>query len=143
MEKRLLKTVCLREEVITIVREVPSKYDCRLISDFPVDWYRQISTQAGSGFPLPEDKVVYTSDLKMKRMVPDIFNALPARVDSTMAECLVVDAMSARAVEAVKSGFASIIYVYPERLKHEFALQQILTPENEVLHPHSSERVQI
>jgi FMN phosphatase YigB (HAD superfamily) len=143
MEKRLLEAMCLREEVIAIIRDLPSKYDCRLISDLPLDWYKQISTKVGSEFPVPDDQIVFTSALNIKRMVPDIFHALPASVNCTMTECIVVDAVSARAVEAVKSGFASIIYVYPNHLKHEFALQQILIAENEVLHPQSSERARI
>jgi hypothetical protein len=36
-----------------------------------------------------------------------------------MDDCLVIDPDSARSVEAMKHGLATIIYVYPERLKHE------------------------
>jgi hypothetical protein len=47
------------------------------------------------------------------------------------------------AVEAVRHQLASIVYVYPQRLVHELALQKILLLDADVMHPTSSDRIAI
>jgi hypothetical protein len=74
-------------------------------------------------------------------MTPDIFYHLPQKAGRRMDDCIVIDANSARAVQSMKVGLASIIYVYPQRLKLELALQEIWRTDADVMHPTSSERV--
>jgi hypothetical protein len=106
-------------------------------------WWQELAAR-WQIYPLfPETRTILISEMKLRRMVPDIFYHLPARAGRSADECLTVDALSARAVESMRHGLASIIYVYPERLKLELALQGILATEADVMHPASSQRVRI
>jgi len=108
-----------------------------------VDWYAEVSKRLGLASLFPEGRIVLTSELKLPRMVPEVFYHLPACADRSMDECIAIDTLSGRAVESMRHGLASIIYVYPERLKLELALQGIYQTEADVMHPTSSERAKI
>lgn len=142
LEKYILDKLKPNPEVLSIIKTTVGKYDCRLIVDLPDTWLSRALPKNGQ-FPFQDDHMVYLSSLKIAEFIPELFHALPASVNRKKEDCLMVDGNSARAVEAVQTGLSSIIYVTPSRLKHELALQGIFVAENEVLHPHSSERVEL
>jgi hypothetical protein len=131
----------LRYPIAELIGKIPDTYERWLVVEFPMEWYEELSARWKISSLFSENRIVITSQLELKRMVPDIFYLLPRIARRTIEECVIVDALSARAVEAIKHGLASIIYVYPERLKLELALQGIWPTDADVMHPTSSERV--
>lgn len=143
LNRLIIDTASLQQSVADMVVEIPEASERWLIVDFPVDWFSELANRLKIYSLFPENRAIFTAELKIKRMVPDIFYHLPPKAGRAMDDCIVIDPVSARAVEAMKHGLATIIYVYPERLKHELAMQGIWQTDAEVLHPTSSERVKI
>jgi hypothetical protein len=143
LEQLMLDLATLRQPVAEIVERIPEAHTRWLIVDFPVNWFKELADRLKIYSLFPENQIVFTAMFQMQRMVPDIFYFLPSKAGRAMKDCIVIDPISARAVEAMKHGLATIIYVYPERLKHEFAMQGIWQTDTEVIHPSSSERVNI
>lgn len=143
LNRLIIDTASLQQPVVDMVVEIPDAYERWLIVDFPVDWFSELAKRLKIFSIFLENRVIFTEALKIQRMVPEVFYHLPSRAGRSQDDCIVIDPVSARAVEAMKHGLATIIYVYPERLKHELAMQGIWQTDAEVLHPTSSERVKI
>ena len=143
LEQLVLDLATLRQPVADIVERIPEAYERWLIIDYPVNWFKELADRLKLYSLFPENRTIFTAKFKIQRMVPEVFYFLPSNAGRAMKDCIVIDPISARAVEAMKHGLATIIYVYPERLKHEFAMQGIWQTDTEVIHPSSSERVSI
>lgn len=133
----------INESVTGLIARVPASYERWLVVDYPADWYQDLAARWKLDSLFQKNRVVFTAELKLLRMIPDIFYHLPQGAGRTMDDCLVIDPDTARSVESMKHGLATIINVYPERLKHELALQGIWQTEANVLHPAASERVSL
>ena len=142
-EHKLIRGIHIRPEVVDIIQEIPEEFDRWLISDYPLKWYRVIADSLNSPVLFPTERVIFTADMKLTDIQSQIYDRLPASVGQSISNCLMIDGNSARAVHGVKHGLASIIYVYPQRLKHELSLQKILHADSDVLHPSSAERVNL
>ena len=140
---RITASAEINAPVTDLVEKIAASHECWLVVDYPASWYRELAERWKLSSIFPENRVVYTPDLKLLRMTPEIFYLLPQQVNQVMADCLVIDPVSSRAVEAMRHGLATIIYVYPARLKHELALQGIWQTEDNVMHPAASERVSL
>jgi hypothetical protein len=143
LSNRIIESASLRQPIVELIERLPASYERWLIVDCPVKWYQAMSERWSIHSLFSEERTVVTSELKLSRMVPEIFYHLPSVAGRAMDECITVDACSARAVQSMKHGLASIIYVYPERLRLELALQGMWQTEADVMHPTSSERVEI
>jgi hypothetical protein len=133
----------LNPAVIQLIEEIPDSYQKWVIVDYPKTWIERAHHTGEITEQFPEDRRILASSLKAKHFGPEFFSAIASQAGLQLSDCLLVDADSARAVAAIRHGLASIIYVYPEHLKHELALQGIIQTDTEVLHPSSSERVEI
>ena len=143
LESRLIDRMRLEPDVVQVIQEIPNTYQKWLLIDYPNAWVEQCRDVKGFAEYFPEDRRIVANSLKVEQFGPKFYSAVPEQVDLQMSDCLLVDADSARAIGAIRHGLASIIYVYPEHLKHELALQKIIQTDTEVLHPSSSERVDI
>jgi hypothetical protein len=143
LEERIVELASLRRPVVELIEQIPATVERWLVVDFPGDWWPPLSARWQIQGLFPAQRAIRTADLKLHRMVPDIFYHLPPRAGRSLDECITIDANSARAVESMKHGLASIIYVYPERLMLELALQGMFPTEADVMHPTSSQRVRI
>jgi hypothetical protein len=141
LDRLIVDTASLKQPVADMVVEIPEAYERWLIVDFPIDWFRELANRLKIDSLFPFNRTIFTVELEIQRMVPEVFYHLPSRAGRAMDDCIVIDPVSARAVEAMKHGLAAIIFVYPERLKHELAMQGIWQTDANVLHPTSSERV--
>ena len=141
--RRITASAEINAPVTGMVGKIAASHDCWLVVDYPASWYRELAERWKLASIFPENRILYSSDLKLLRMTPEIFYLLPQQVNQPMADCLVIDPDSARAVQAMRHGLATIIYVYPARLMHELALQEIWQTEENVMHPTASERVNL
>ena len=141
LNRLIIDTASLIQPVADMVVEIPEAYERWLIVDFPIDWFSELANCLKIDSLFPHNRTIFTAELKIQRMVPEVFYHLPSIAGRAMDDCIVIDPVSARAVEAMKHGLAAIIFVYPERLKHELAMQEIWQTDADVLHPTSSERV--
>lgn len=128
LEAMIKDTVPLRASVLEVIKELPDTYQLWLISDYPPDWYGAIAERFGLSAYFPEDRLIFTSGCGLPRIVPNIFYYLVRQADQPMEACLMIDGRSARAVEAVKHGLPSAIFVDARRLKLDFILRRMLPP---------------
>jgi hypothetical protein len=143
LENGIIAGASLRPTVAELIASIPTTYDCWLVVDFPTDWWRKVSARCKINTLFPDDRIILIPEMRIGRIVPEIFHSLPLRAGRSVDACITIDACSARAVASTQHGLASIIYVYPERLKLELALQGIFPTETNIMHPTSSERVKI
>jgi FMN phosphatase YigB (HAD superfamily) len=143
LEARIPARTRLRNEVLEVIRKIPAGFEKWLISDFPQDWLGKLAELPIILEIFTRDRIIFTGELGLQRFEHEIFQALPEAVHHKIEDCLVVDAVSKRAVESIKHGLVSIIYVYPGRLAHELALHNIIEGRADVMHPSSSERVEL
>lgn len=143
LEELIPRWASLNKPVMKLLNSIPDKYEKWLVSDYPESWYQVIASRENLSSKYPAKRTIFVSQGDLREMVPRVFDYL-ARVSSrSLDECILIDSESSRAVAAVRYGLSSIIYVYPDRLEHEFALRGILETEEEVLHPDTSKRVDI
>ena len=140
---QITDTASINQTVVDLVSKIPEAYARWLVVDYPPDWFEDLSKRWDIESIFPRNQLIFTSDLNLPRMVPEIFYRLPSAAGLAMDDCMVIDPVTARATAAMRHGLAAIIYVYPERLKHELALQGIWQTDEDVMHPTSSERVKM
>jgi hypothetical protein len=141
LKRRIIASTALRQPIAELIGQIPETYERWLVVDYPREWYQELSAQGQLKTLFSENRMAFTSALELISMVPDIFYRLPQKAGRPIEDCIVIDPLSARAVAAMKHGLAAIIYVYPERLKLELALQAIWQTEADVMHPAASERI--
>jgi hypothetical protein len=143
LEELILSKASLNYPVINLIYSIPDKIETWLISDYPESWFKIISSKDERLSKFSRERVIFTSQGGLEQMVPMVFNFASQASGHSIQECIIIDSISSRAVAAVRYGLSAIIYVYPEKLEHEFALRGILEIEQEVLHPKTSRRVDI
>lgn len=143
LEELIPAKISLNKPVINLINSIPEKYEIWLISDYPDPWFQDIVSREEFSSQFSADRTIFTSQGDLKKMVPEVFDYIIRASGHSLDECVLIDSVSSRAVAAVRHGLSSIIYVYPDKLDHEFALRGILKTEKEVLHPQTSRRVDI
>lgn len=143
LEERVPARASLNKPVINLVNSIPDKYEKWLISDYPESWFQSITSRENLSLLFPTDRTIFIAQGDLENMVPKVFDYITRASGHSLDECVLIDSISSRAVEAVRHGLSAIIYVYPDRLEHEFALRGMLETEKEVLHPQTSRRVDI
>lgn len=126
LEARLKANARLRDSVLEVISSLPDTYDIWLVSDYPPEWYESIQAWTALSTLFDKERVVFTSRCCLPRMVPDIFYYLVRQAGRSMDTCLIVDGMPARAVQAVRHGLSSAIFVDAEPLRREFILRRML-----------------
>lgn len=141
LEQKLIAATALRQSLAKMIGEIPSRYERWLVVDTPPAWFAALADRAQIESLFPGHRLIFTAQLEMLRMTPDVFYRLPQKAARSMDDCIVIDANASRAVESLRHGLASIFYVYLDRLKMELALQEIWQTDADVMHPVASARV--
>lgn len=143
LEDLITNSASLNSPCLDLINSIPGNFEKWLISDFPEEWFQKIASRTELSAYFSSDQTIFTIKGGFERMVPGVFDYLAKVSGKTLDECILIDSKSSRAVKAVRYGLSAIIYVYPERLEHEFALRGIFETNVEVLHPQISKRVEI
>lgn len=130
LEEIILRSAPLHTPTLEVVAELPATCQIWLISDYPPNWFSQISARF-SAYPfVQEHRLIFTADCQLPRLVPDVFYTLVQKAGQAMDACMMVDGDSARAVEAVKHGLSSEIFINAPRLRLELTLRKMLPRSN-------------
>jgi hypothetical protein len=112
--------------VLEVLAELQSRYEIRLISDYPLAWFERLADRF-TAFPfIHTEQVIFTNELGLTHLVPDIFPLLPQAAHQHLKSCMLVDRDSRRAVEAVRYGLSAAILIDPFRFRREFILRKML-----------------
>jgi FMN phosphatase YigB (HAD superfamily) len=123
------------DDAADVLKELASPVSVWIISDYPSDWHCQIYDRFHLSRYIPRDRVILTANCQLERMVPAVFFAILRASRSTIATSLMIDKKSSRAVEAVRHGLSSAVYVDAVRLRREFFLRRMLPAPAGFIHP--------
>lgn len=123
-EASLRAALVPREDVRAIVRELPAHVAQWVLCGLPREW---VDMAALAPDTMPE-RWLFTQEMHLPHLTPEVFAAWTTRAGLPLRACLMFDAETPRAVEAVKRGLHAAIYVDPKRLRREFILRRMLPP---------------
>ncbi len=143
LEQKIIAGASLRQPLAHMISEISNRYERWLVVDYPQAWFEKLADRAQIESLFPGNRLIFTDQLELLSMEPDVFYRLPQKAARSMSECIIIDGNSGRAVRSMKHGLTSVFYVYVQRLKLELALQEIWQTNVDVMHPTSSERVKL
>lgn len=109
--------------LIQTITQLPANYSRWLIVDYPRSWFELASEQLQIEIGFLANHLIFLQDSRLPRLIPDVFNYLSEYAKVPFPECLVVDAISRRAVAALDHDFPAAIFVDASRLEREFVLR--------------------
>ncbi len=113
-----------KPRVVQTIQQLPRAVQRWLIVDYPRAWFERGADLFGIYPCFPEDHLIFLTESRLGRLVPDVFDFLAHRAQLRLDQCLVVDEESHRAVAALDYGFPSAIFVDARRLEREFVMRQ-------------------
>jgi len=117
---------------LEVLAEVGMDREFWLIADYPRNWYTSISAQFTPYTFLQPERSMFTADLGLSQLIPDIFPAVVQKAAVDMKTSLLVDGDTVHAVEAVKHGLQAEIYTSAPRLRRYFTLRKMLPRMDQV-----------
>ncbi|MBL8153797.1 MAG: hypothetical protein JNM70_06400 [Anaerolineae bacterium] len=125
LEAALLERLRLRDDVSPILADLPAPVARWLVTGLPRRWIEATVSQPLQKL-IPPDRWLFTAEIGLPRLIPDLFAAWIDRAGLPMSACMIVDAITPNAVEAIRHGLHSAIYVDARRLRREFVLRRML-----------------
>ncbi len=125
LESRIATTVQPRVDVLEVV-DALENYECWLLSDYPGEWTQAIVKRLDLSQHFSERHILITANGGLKQLVPDVFNLMAEKAGKPLQSCLMIDADSARAVQAVRYGLQSTIHVDARRTRRDFVMRRML-----------------
>jgi hypothetical protein len=122
----VIRDCVLQASILEAIDRLPVRYERWLIVDYPQDWFYPIDDRMSLLTRFPDEYILFTSNCGLTRFVPDIFYQIIQRSNLPMEECMIVDGVTARAIEAVRHGLSSTIFVDARRLERDFELRKLI-----------------
>jgi FMN phosphatase YigB (HAD superfamily) len=126
LEHAILELAAPRLPVLEVLAELPSAYPIWLVADYPPDWFTQISREYNAYSFINADRLIFTADCQLTRLIPDVFYLLARKANLEMNACMMVTGNSTLSVEAVKHGLTTEIFIDAFRLRRSFVLRKML-----------------
>ncbi|MBN1264678.1 MAG: hypothetical protein JXA25_04245 [Anaerolineales bacterium] len=141
LESEILAAMVPDQNICRLFRKIRPEYLLWMICDLPEKWFMAVYEHSDLMNLFPWHHCLPISSMGVFRIMPDVLNHMVSAANSSVERTVFIDSDSANAVQATRMGIPSLIYAYPGHLEHALKLQKIIPPENEVLHPTTSERV--
>ncbi len=123
---RLTAETEIRSDVMKVIRQLPEGYERWLLCDYPLEWLEAIAQRARLTDVIRGDRFMRPGDWGMARLVPDLFYNLASHVGEPIDTCLIIDAVTARAVAATRHQLSSTIFVDARRLARDYVLREMM-----------------
>lgn len=130
-EAALRKALQPREDALAVVHDLPASVARWVLCGLPREWV----DAAALAPQIAPERWLFTCEMHLPHMTPDVFAAWTTAARLPMGACLMVDADTPRAVEAVRRGLHAAIYVDAKRLRREFVLRRMLPPPPGFVYP--------
>jgi|GEM_PF-1926101 len=135
LETAVKNAVQLRGDVLDVIAQLPSDLERWTICDYPKAWYEAAIGDRGLAEVFFSDHILFTVESRLSHLVPNIFDHLSSATGHPLDTCLLIDALTPRAVDAVKHGLDATIFVDARRLKRDFVLRRMLPFPLGFVHP--------
>jgi hypothetical protein len=124
---RILEGCTLQLSFEKSVDRLPAALSRWLVVDYPQDWFFPLARRLDVLSRFPEDRILFTSNFGLARFVPDVFDHILQQANLPLEAVMIVDGLVPRAVEAVRYGFSSTIFVDDRRLERDYKLRQLIS----------------
>jgi hypothetical protein len=123
---RILEGVIPNLGAVEATRLLPESLERWLVVDLPVDWFERIAGRLGLKACFAPERTVYLPASQLPRLIPDVFYRLGFLAQLSLQDCLLIDASARRAVQALKHGLSTELYVDNRRLERMFVMRKFI-----------------
>jgi hypothetical protein len=141
LQNQIMDRARLNQPVFDLIHEIEPEVQNWLAFDLPDLFLESFELRAQLSEVFPVDKIVFTADLGLENLVPDLYYKFQGILGCPLDAIMVVDSDRARAVEAVRQRISSSIYEYPQLFKRELILRKLIEMEGDEIHPDRSARI--
>ncbi len=138
LRDQILDCITPNPGVIEATRKLPEHIQRWLVVDLPVEWFEKIAGQLELLTSFVPERIIFLPTSKLQRLIPDAFYHLAYRAQLPMQECLLIDASARRAVQALKHGLSTEIFVDTRRLERMFVMREFIDRPHPVHKPNIS-----
>jgi FMN phosphatase YigB (HAD superfamily) len=135
LREKLLAEISPNPQVIQTIKLLPEKYDLWLLVEIPRSWFERVSERLEVGECFSVERTFFLSESGLTRLVPEIFYHLPNTIHLPMQECLIIDANSKRAVQALNHGLPAALFTGAKQLEREFTMRYFIEKPQPVHKP--------
>lgn len=121
--QKMLSTFAPQPLTLELIRTLPAVIERWLVADLPAAWHEALADRLNLQSCFAPDRLVFLGQSELPRLVPDVYYYLSRCAHREAGNCLLVDPMLRRAMEAINHGFPTAHYVNPRLLKQEFYLR--------------------
>ena len=138
LRDQILDGITPNPGVVEATRLLPEHIQRWLVVDLPIDWFEKIAGQLELLSCFVPERIIFLPTSKLQRLIPDAFYHLAYRAQLPMQECLLIDASARRAVQALKHGLSTEIFVDTRRLERTFVMREFIDRPHPVHKPNTS-----
>jgi FMN phosphatase YigB (HAD superfamily) len=138
LREQILDGITPNPGVVEATRLLPEHIQRWLVVDLPIDWFEKIAGQLELLTCFVPEQIIFLPTSKLQRLIPDAFYHLAYRAQLPMQECLLIDASARRAVQALKHGLSTEIFVDTRRLERTFVMREFIDRPHPVHKPNTS-----
>lgn len=138
LRDQILDCITPNPGVTEATRLLPKHIQRWLVVDLPVEWFEKIAGQLELLTCFVPERIIFLPASKLQRLIPDAFYHLAYRAQLPMQECLLIDASARRAVQALKHGLSTEIFVDTRRLERTFVMREFIDRPHPVHKPNTS-----
>jgi len=135
LRDRILDGIIPNPGAIEVTRLLPDHLQRWLVVDLPRDWFERIVVQLGVEACFTPEQTIYLPASRLPRLIPEVFYLLSFQAQLSMQECLLIDASSRRAVQALNHGLSTELYVDNRRLERMFVMRKFIDRPHPVHKP--------
>ncbi len=126
LQENILSEITPNPHVAGTIQLLPEKYERWLLVDLPRRWFEQVCKKLVIADTFSPERLFFLPESGLARLVPEIFDRLPEYARLSIKECLIIDANSKRAVQALNHGLPAALFTSAKQLEREFTMRYFI-----------------
>jgi hypothetical protein len=126
LRDRILDGMIPNQGAFEVARMLPEAIQRWLVVDLPAKWFERVDWLLGLHACFPPERRISLPASYLERLIPDVFDHLAIQAQLPLQECLLIDASTRRAVQALNHGLSTELYVDNRRLERALVLRNII-----------------
>ena len=126
LRDRILGGIIPNPGAIEVTRSLPEAIQRWLVVDLPRDWFERIAGQLRVDTCFAPEQKIFLPTSRLPRLIPDVFYLMAFQARLSMQECMLIDASTRRAVQALNHGLSTELYVDNRRLERMFIMRKFI-----------------
>lgn len=131
----ILGSVTPSPVALTATGLLPTAFQRWLVVDLPVDWFESLAGRLGLGDCFSPEKRIFLPTSRLPQLIPDVFYHMAYCAQLPIQECLLIDASARRAVQALRHGLSTEIFLDGRQLERAFILRKFISRPHPVHKP--------